>query len=102
MKTENVFKMKTEHECISKVNARVLNAARSFSIKLMYEAYGYLEACADLGVISSSSYTRLSCQICRDWFNNSRWRNECDKLGTESVDTREEIRIQILKEKGVI
>ena len=98
----NDFKTKTEHECIFQVNARVLYAARSFSIELMHEAHGYLEACADLGIISSSNYTRLSGQICRDWLNNGRWTNECDRLGSDILDTREEIRMQILKDKGVI
>lgn len=94
--------MKTEHDYIQNVQRQVIYAAKSFSIELMYESFGYLKACADCGTISPSTYSSMSGQICRDWLNNGRWKTECDRFGSENLDTREEIRIQILKEKGVI
>lgn len=93
--------MKTEHDFIAEIARQVNYAAKSFSIELMYEAFGYLKGCRESGVISASSYVSLSSTICRDWLNNGRWNAECDRFAFDVNDSREEIRRAILKEKGI-
>ena len=93
--------MKTEHDFVAEVARQVNYAARSFSIELMYEAFGYLKGCRESGAISSSSYVSLSSTICRDWLNNGRWKNECDLYSEDLCERRKTIRRAILKEKGI-
>lgn len=93
--------MKTEHDFVAEIARQVNYAAKSFSVELMYEAFGYLKGCRESGVISASSYVSLSSTICRDWLNNGCWKAECDLYGIVAIDSREEIRKAILKEKGI-
>ena len=93
--------MKTEHDFVAEVARQVNYAAKSFSIELMYEAFGYCKACRECGMITAQSYVSLSSTICRDWLNNGRWNAECDRFCFDVNDSREEIRKAILKEKGI-
>ena len=96
-----MMEMRTEHDYVSEIVRQINYAARSFDLKQMYKAFGYLNACRDCGVISASSYVSLSSTICRDWLNNGCWKAECDLYGIVAIDSREEIRKAILKEKGI-
>ena len=93
--------MKTEHDYVAEIARQVNYAAKSFSVELMYEAFGYLKGCRESGSISASSYVSLSSTICRDWLNNGRWKAECDRFGVDVIDSRKEVRKAILKEKGI-
>ena len=93
--------MKTEHDFVAEIARQVNYAAKSFSVELMYEAFGYCKACRECGMITAPSYVSLSSTICRDWLNNGRWKAECDRFGIDVIDSREEIRKAILKEKGI-
>lgn len=93
--------MKTEHDFVAEVSRQVNYAARSFSIELMYEAFGYLKGCRESGAISASSYVSLSSTICRDWLNNGKWKTECDLYSPDYCGRRKTIRRAILKEKGI-
>lgn len=93
--------MKTEHDFVAEIARQVNYAAKAFSVELMYEAFGYCKACRECGMITAPSYVSLSSTICRDWLNNGRWKSECDRFGVDAIDSREEIRKAILKEKGI-
>ena len=93
--------MKTEHDFVAEIARQVNYAAKAFSVELMYEAFGYCKACRECGMITAQSYVSLTSTICRDWLNNGRWKSECDRFGVDAIDSREEIRRAILKEKGI-
>ncbi len=93
--------MKTEHDYVSEIVRQVNYAAKSFSVELMYKAFGYLNACRDCGVITASSYVSLGTTICSDWLNNGRWKTECDLYSPDTCGKRKTIRRAILKEKGI-
>ena len=45
--------MKTEHDFVAEIARQVNYAAKSFSIELMYEAFGYCKACRECGMITA-------------------------------------------------
>ena len=93
--------MKTAHDFVAEIARQVNYAAKSCSIELMYEAFGYLKGCRESGVISASSYVSLSSTICRDWLNDGKWKTECDLYSPDYCGKRKAIRRAILKEKGI-
>ena len=92
---------RTEHDYVSEIVRQINYAARSFDLKQMYKAFGYLNACRDCGAISASSYVSLGSTICSDWLNNTRWKNECDLYNPNTCGKRKAIRQAILNEKGI-
>jgi len=92
--------MKTEHDFVAEIARQVNYAAKSFSIELMYEAFGYCKACRECGMITAPSYVSLSSTICSDWLNNGRWETEC-VYSPDTCGRRKTIRKAILKEKGI-
>ena len=92
---------RTEHDYVSEIVRQINYAARSFDLKQMYKAFGYLNACRDCGVITAPSYVSLSSTICRDWLNNGKWKTECDLYSPDYCGRRKTIRRAILKEKGL-
>ena len=93
--------MKTEHDFVAEIARQVNYAAKSFSIELMHEAFGYCKACRECGMITAPSYVSLSSTICRDWLNNGKWKTECELYSPDYCGKRKTIRRAILKEKGI-
>lgn len=60
------------------VKDKIQYAANSHSITLMYEAYGYLKALGNYGVIDVLTCSQMCRDVCRQYFNNGEWTRKLD------------------------
>ena len=64
---------------IKEAKRKVDFARNSYSIRLIYEAHGYIKGLVDSGVVTFHEIADLDSLICRDSLNNGEWLREAEK-----------------------
>lgn len=61
------------------IEKKIKYAADSYLLEMMYYVYGLLEGLHKVEAIDEIYYFNTSCRICKDYFNNAAWCNECHR-----------------------
>lgn len=64
-------------DVVTAVIKKINYAAGSYSLKGMYEVFGWIKGLCDGGVLSAKDGAYYTGMICRDYINNSEWWRKC-------------------------